>query len=111
MVPRIGLYVAASWLIAAHFLRANDLVLTGLCLAAPLLFFVRRRWTLLIQQGLAYAASMVWLITTWQIVSLRHAFGAPWGRSAAIMLSVTMITLLAGWSLRRLGTPNLSRPS
>ena len=97
MPLRIALYVVASWLIAAHFLRSGNLVLSGLCLAAPLLFFVHRRWTLPALQVLAYAAGAVWLVTAWQIVSLRHAFGVPWGRSAAILLSVAAVTLLAGW--------------
>lgn len=111
MVVRIGLYVVASWLIAAHFLRAGDLLLTGLCLAAPLLFFVHRRWTLPALQGLAYVACAVWLVTAWQIVSMRQVFGAPWGVSAAILLSVAAVTLLAGWLLRGRSAPKPSRAS
>ena len=111
MIARIGLYVAASWLIAAHFLRADHFVLTALCLVAPLLFFVHRRWTLLALRGLAYAAGVVWLVTTWQIVSMRLAFSAPWARSAVILLSVAMVTLLAGWLLRGAAAPRHSRAS
>ena len=111
MIPRIGLYVVASWVMAAHFLRAGELVLTGVCLAAPLLFLVRRRWTVLALQALAYAAGIVWLVTTWQIVFMRHTFGAPWGRSAAILLSVAAVTLLAGWLLRGTAAPRTSRAS
>lgn len=50
---RIVVYVLASWLIAAHFLRADELVIVALCLAAPLLFFVRQSWSVLVLQCLA----------------------------------------------------------
>jgi hypothetical protein len=48
----IIVYVLASWLIAAHFLRADDLALAALCLAAPGLFFVHERWSVLLLQCL-----------------------------------------------------------
>ena len=52
MIVRITLYIIATWLIAAHFLRAGSLILTALCLATPLLFFIHQRWSLrLLQVG------------------------------------------------------------
>lgn len=74
MISRILLYVVA----AAHFLRVGNMVAVALCLATPLLFLVRRRWSLLILQWLAYVAAAVWLATAWQIVDMRVAFGEPW---------------------------------
>ncbi|HET8997359.1 MAG TPA: hypothetical protein VFN42_11895, partial [Acetobacteraceae bacterium] len=100
MKLRIGLYVVASWLIAAHFLRMDALALAALCLAAPLLFLLHRWWTLPLLQGLAYAAGAVWIVTAWQIVAMRRAFGLPWERSALILLAVAAISLLAGWLVR-----------
>lgn len=97
---RITVYVLASWLIAAHFLRADQLVLVALCLAAPLLFFVRRSWSMLVLQGLACVACLVWLLTAWRIISLRLAFGQPWMLSAAILLTVAAISMVAGALLR-----------
>ncbi|MBU6297586.1 MAG: hypothetical protein KJS68_05015 [Alphaproteobacteria bacterium] len=35
---RIVLYVAASWLMAAHALCAGDLIVTALCLASSVFF-------------------------------------------------------------------------
>lgn len=100
MIPRIAAYVVASWLIAAHFLRFGDLALMAACVGAPLLFLARRRWALLVLQWLAYAAGVVWLVTAWQIITERLAFGLPWQRSAVILLAVAAVTMLAGWWLR-----------
>ena len=100
MVARISLYVVAALLIAAHFLRVGEFVGVTLCLAAPLLFFVRRRWSLLLLQGLAYAAAGLWLWTAWQIAIERMAFGQPWLRAATILAAVAAISAFAGILLR-----------
>lgn len=96
MIARISLYVVAAVLIAAHFLRVGNLIGVALCLAAPLLFLLRRRWSLLVLQWLAYVAAAVWLATAWQIVDMRLAFGAPWLRSLIILAAVAGVTVLAG---------------
>ena len=76
MISRISLYVVAAALIAANFLRVGNMVAVALCLATPLLFLVRRRWSLLILQWLAYVAAAIWLATAWQIVDMRLAFAS-----------------------------------
>jgi hypothetical protein len=101
MIASILLYIAASWLVAAHFLRAGSLIPTVLCLLTPTLFLVRRRWSLLLLQSLAYAAAVIWLGTAWQIVALRRLFGEPWLRAAAILVGVAAISVLAGLLLRQ----------
>ena len=100
MVFRIALYVVTTWLIAAHFLRSGNLWLTALCLVAPLLFFLRRRWSLRVLELAAYAAGAIWLATAWHLVVLRRAFGEPWLRGAIILLAVAAVTALAGWMVR-----------
>lgn len=102
MIWRIVLYVVASWLLAAHFLRAGELVLTVLCLTTPLLFFVRRRWSLLTLQGLSFVAAAVWLATTWQIVEMRRLLGQPWLRAAIILIAVAGFNVAVGLLLRGL---------
>lgn len=94
------LYITVTWLIAAHFLRVDSLVPTALCLVTPLLFFVRRRWSLLLLQWLAYAACAIWLGTAWQIVAMRRAFGQPWLRAGIILGAVASVSALAGLLLR-----------
>jgi uncharacterized membrane protein HdeD (DUF308 family) len=89
-----------SWLLAAHFLRMGQVTAVVLCLAAPLLFLVRQRWSLLLLQWLAYAAAAVWLAKAWEIVAARSSSGEPWLRAAAILLAVAGINMLAGGLLR-----------
>ena len=100
MITRIMLFIVAACLIAAHFLRMGNFVATALCLAAPALFFVRRRWSLLLLQGLAYGAAAVWVETAWQIAEMRRAFGEPWLRAALILATVAAVSVLAGFLLR-----------
>ena len=100
MATRISLYVFAALLIAAHFLRVGNLIGVALCLATPLLFFVRQRWSLLLLQILAYAAAGRWLWTAWQVAMERMAFGQPWLRAALILVVVAAVSTLAGVLLR-----------
>jgi autotransporter passenger strand-loop-strand repeat protein len=100
MITHVVLYIIATWLIAAHFLRAGSLILTALCLVTPLLFFVRRHWSLLLLQVLAYATSVIWLWTAWQLVEMRRTFGQPWLLAAVILFTVAAISVLAGLLLR-----------
>lgn len=93
---RVSLYIVAAMLIAAHFLRFGNLLVAALCLAVPLLFLIRRYWSLLLLQGLAFAATAVWLFTAWQIADERIVFGAPWLRAVAILGAVAAVTALAG---------------
>ena len=99
-IARIVLYVVASWLIAAHFLRADELALVALCLATPLLFLARRGWSLLLLECLAYAASIIWLLTAWKIISLRLQFDQPWRLSAVILITVAAVSAVSGLLLR-----------
>src|SRR5208283_2484322 len=96
MIVRISLYVAATMLIAAHFLRVGNMIGVALCLAMPLLFLVRQRWSLLLLQGLAYVAAAIWLATAWQVVAIRWSLGRPWHLAAVILVSVAAVSVLAG---------------
>src|SRR6516225_2711887 len=100
MVVRISIYVVAALLIAAHFLRDGNWLGVAICLAAPLLFIVRQRWSLLLLEGLAYVAAIVWLWTAWQISVERSSFGQPWLRASLILGVVAAISALAGGLLR-----------
>lgn len=102
MILRIALFVLTALLMAAHFLRAGDYLLVALCLAAPLLFFLRTRWSLMVLQGLSFAAALVWLATAWQIAEMRQMFGQPWLRSALILGSVAAFSAVAGLLLNGL---------
>src|SRR5512141_913651 len=96
MPLRIGLFVVAALLLGAHFLRADNLPAVALCAAAPLLFFHRRRWSLIALQLLAYCAAGIWIGVAIRLVQLRQHAGQSWTVAAAILGSVALFTLLAG---------------
>jgi len=93
---RIIIFVTAALLLGAHFLRAGNLALVALCLAAPLLFFWRQRWSLILLQLLAYCAAAIWIAAAVQLVQMREQLGQPWTVAAIILGSVALLTLLAG---------------
>ena len=93
---RRSLFVLAAALMAAHFFRAANWLLVALCLAAPLLFFYKKRWSLLLLQLGAYCASATWLATTLSLVQMRQQSGQPWTAAVLILGAVMLLTLLAG---------------
>ena|SRR5487761_2577042 len=93
---RISLFVVAALLLGAHFLRAGHLMLVVLCLAAPLLFLWRNRWSLMLLQFLAYCAAGTWIGLAIELVQLRQRWGQPWAVAAIILGAVALFTLLAG---------------
>jgi hypothetical protein len=96
LIAGITIYIVASLLITAHFLRAGSVIGVALYLATPLLFLVRERWSLLLLQALVYAAAIIWLGTAWQLVSMRQSLGQPWFLAATILVTVAAISGLAG---------------
>jgi len=93
---RISLFAVAALLLGAHFLRAGNLIMVAVCLAAPLLFLYRRRRSLVALQILAYGAAATWMVAAMQMVRLRQQLGQPWTLAAIILGSVALFTVLAG---------------
>jgi hypothetical protein len=96
MIPRVSLYIVAALLIAAHFLRQGSMVLTAVCVLAPLLFFYRRRWSLIVLQLAAYLSAGTWAVALFSIVQQRLAEGRPWTVAAIILGTVIALTVAAG---------------
>ncbi len=96
MITRIVLFVLASVLLAAHFLRAGQLVAVALCLAVPLLFLYRKQDSLVLLQVAAYAATLIWLETAYARIMERQASGQSWTTSAIIFSVVALFTLVSG---------------
>lgn len=96
MGPRISFFVVAALLLGAHFLRTGNVAMMFLCLAAPLLFFHRRRWSLIALQSLAYGAALTWIAVTIQLAQLRQQSEQPWTIAVVILGLVALFTLLAG---------------
>ncbi len=99
MALRICLFVLAALLLGAHFLRSGSLGLVALCLAAPLLFFHQRRWTLWLLQVLSYCGVAIWVLAALRIVQERQSSGQSWTVAAIILAAVALFTLAAGLSL------------
>lgn len=93
---RIILFVFAALLLGAHFLRAGNLGMVALCLTSPLLFLVRKRWSLILLQVMAYFAAVTWIVATVQIVQQRQLEGRAWTAAAIILGAVAALTFLAG---------------
>ena len=96
MALRIGLLIVAAALLGAHFYRAGSIPLAGLCLASPLLFLWRRRWSLVLLQLFSYAAAALWVDAAIRLVALRVEAGRPWIAAAVILGVVALFTLAAG---------------
>jgi hypothetical protein len=103
MSARISLLVVAALLLGAHFLRAGDLPLVALCLAAPLLFLYRQRLSLVVLQLAAYGATASWVWTTLRLVETRRQFGQPYTAAVIILGAVALFTLVAGVLLNSRG--------
>ena len=96
MLLRIALFEIAAVLLGAHFYRAGNFLLVALCLAVPLLFFHKRRLSLIVLQLMAYAATAVWLEAAIRLVRFRQQIGEPWTAAAIILGAVALLTLAAG---------------
>ncbi|MHB1591611.1 MAG: hypothetical protein ACYCTW_08770 [Sulfuricella sp.] len=96
MSVRISLFVIAALLLGAHFLRAGNFLLVALCLAMPLLFLYKRRWSLILLQFTAYCATASWLWVALQLVEFRQQTGRSWTAAAIILGAVALFTLVAG---------------
>ena len=96
MFVRISLFAIAALLLGAHFLRAGNLLLVALCLATPLLFLYKKRWSLILLQVTAYGASTSWLWAAFVLVEFRQQAGQPWTAAALILGAVACFTLVAG---------------
>ncbi len=96
MTLRISLYVIAACLMGAHFLRVDNWLLLGLCVATPLLFLYKNRWSLIVLQSAAYLASAIWLATALELLQFRQQVDRPWTVGVTILAIVALFTLLAG---------------
>jgi len=83
-------------LLAAHFYRAGQVVLTGLCIVILLLLFLRQVWIPRLFQVLLVLGSLEWLRVLYFIAAERIAFDEPWTRLVVILGAVALFTALSG---------------
>jgi hypothetical protein len=95
--------VLSAVLIAAHFLRGGNILVTIACLAAPLLLLLRKPVVTIVVQLMLVIAAVEWLRTAFTIAQERAVTGAPATRMFVILGSVSLFTLLSAVPLKRGG--------
>jgi hypothetical protein len=70
-----------------------------LCLLAPFLLLIKKRWSLLTLQLLTIPAALIWLFILSVIIQERIFEQRSWTASAIILGVVALFTLWAGWLL------------
>ncbi len=99
MVQRIIPFILSFIVLAAHFLRFGNLLLTALCLLIPFLLLVKKRWILIALQALTVAGALFWVKVAIDLLFFRLAVGVPWMRMVAILGAVAVFTLWSAWLL------------
>lgn len=99
MKLRIVPIILAAILVAAHFLRIYSILSMVLCLLAPFLLFIKKRWSIVTLQLLTIPAAFIWLMTLLGIIQERILEERSWTASAIILGTVTVFTLWAAWLL------------
>ena len=87
--------VAAFLMLAAHFYRSENLLVSLACFLAILLVFVRRPWAAYTMQICLVLGAIEWLRSTISLVQSRSAAGGPFLRLAIILGSVSLFTALS----------------
>jgi hypothetical protein len=88
--------IIAALLLAAHFLRAGNLLLTAVCGLMPLLLLIKKRWSVWALQLFAFAGVVIWLGVAITIVRQRIMLGDSWLRVLFILGGVALFTAAAG---------------
>ena len=87
-------------LLAAHFYRGGLPLVSAVCLAVPLLLFLRKARVPRLFQLLLVLGALEWLRSIYVLVSMRITFEQPWTRLALILGTVALFTLLSGLVFR-----------
>jgi len=90
----------ALLILAAHFLRAGNLIFLLLVLALLVLIFIRKPWCIrTVQIGLVLG-SLEWVWTLWMLILERRMAGLPYLRLSLILGAVALFTALGALSLQ-----------
>ena len=88
--------ILSFMLMAAHFIRAGQLMLAAGCVLLPLLLLLRKAWVPKVAWLALLLAAAEWLRTLWFIAQMRMQFEMPWTRMAVILGAVALFTALSG---------------
>lgn len=81
--------------LAAHFLRAGNLLMVAVVLTVLGLLGVRRRWAARVIQAALLLGAAEWVRTLAQLAALRSRAGQPATRMLLILGSVALVTALS----------------
>jgi VIT1/CCC1 family predicted Fe2+/Mn2+ transporter len=87
--------VLAMLVLGAHYFRGASYLATAACLLAPVLFFLRRPWSVVVSRVVLLAACVVWIVTALRLAEARRAFGEPYLRMVLILAGVAAFTAAA----------------
>ena len=96
LILRVILIALSFVLLAAHFLRMGRPLMMIICLAAPFLLLIKKRWVLISLQIAAYLGALVWIRTCIFIVRERLAHGQRYIGAIVILGTVTLFTIVSG---------------
>ena len=99
--------VLACLLLAAHFLRAGQVLMVVACSLAPGLLLVSHRMARVALRVVLWGGAAMWVVEAVAIARRRIAFGQPWIRMALILGGVSLFTW---WASSLLRTPRGADP-
>jgi hypothetical protein len=97
LLARLILPVLALLLLAAHFYRADSMLLAVLSIALLALLAVPRPWAARTLQAALALGAFEWLRTLATVAAMRVAVGQPYLRLTLFLGAVAALTLFAAW--------------
>lgn len=82
-------------LMAAHLVRAGQMVMACVLLALLLLLVLKKNWVPWVIQLILLLGAVEWLRTLYSVAQMRIEFGMPWMRMAIILGAVALFTALS----------------
>lgn len=95
IILRLLPIILADILLAAHFLRFNGIIPASLILLLLLTLFIRRWWIVRLWQVFLFAATLIWIEASFNLIGARMAMGAPAIRLIIIMAGVVLFNVFA----------------
>lgn len=87
-------------ILAAHFLRAGNMLVVVILIASLVLLLVKRPWIVRVIQTILVLGAIEWLLTLSELMSRRIEMGQPYMRMVAILGSVAFLTAVSGLAFR-----------
>ena len=87
-------------LLAAHFLRAGQVIVVVVLLALLLLLFIKKFWVPWVIQLVLLLGAVEWVITLYSVAQVRIATEMPWTRMVIILGVVALFTALSSLVFR-----------